>query len=583
MITININKVRTVRKYFSLHLKFFTLSLFTLHLVSCLDVTEPTDRVTEEQMMQSESSVKALNVGIAASVMNYGSTYSHAAYPALMIWRDVHCAELPVFSTSYDYFANSTSYMGEGQLYYDWWYQYFNTIHNANNVIRIVDETTAGEETLRYLGNALGYRAWCYLEASQMWEYKRTGVTMLDQQADANGLWGLTVPIVTEKTTMDESRNNPRAPFHKMFRFINTDLKHAEQLLAGYNRSQCNEMNTAVVSALAARFWMLAGTRFEQSAEDLATMKQHDNDNDGLQPLGINTAEDCFKKAAEYAQKAIDNSGSPTTRDQWMNATTGFNTAIQSWIFGIEMVPDDNGAASWKNFTSFMSPDADFGVASSTYEAMRLCDQALYNKISDSDWRKLTWISPDDVGTPDAAEKYATNLSADEFALLPELCGLKFHTANGERTDHKTAAAIDLPIIRVEEMYFILSEAKARVEGYAAGSQVLEDFINTWRYTDGLYTTGATDLNQFIREMMTQKRIEFWGEGIVFWDYKRLCLGVTRKYEGSNHAEAYQHNSPDGVAARWWNYYIPSNEYQYNKALEQTKNPDPSYVAGMEY
>lgn len=578
MITININKVKAVRKL----LLFSLISpLSTLLLTSCLDVTEPTDRVTEEQMMQSESSVKALNTGIAASVMQYGSTYSHAAYPALMIWRDVLCAELPIYSTSYDYFANSTAYMGEGQLYYDWWYQYYNTIHNANNVIRIVDEATAGEETLRYLGNALGYRAWCYMEASQLWEFKRTGVTVLDQQADADALWGLTVPIVTENTTMDEARNNPRAPFYQMYRFIATDLKHAEQLLDGYKRSQVNEMSTEVIAALAARFWMLAGTRFAESDGDLSLMKQHDNDNDGFQPLGISSADDCFRKAAEYAQMAIDNSGTPTTREQWMNATTGFNTTIQSWIFGIEMVPDDNTAASWKNFASFMSPDADFGVANSTYEAMRLCDQALYNKIPDADWRKMTWISPDDVGTPEAVEKYATNLKADEFAALPELTGLKFHTANGERTDHKAGAAIDLPIIRVEEMYFILAEAKARLEGYASGSQVLEDFLNTWRYTDGSYTTGAADLNQFIREMMTQKRIEFWGEGIVYWDYKRLSLGVTRKYEGSNHAESYQHNSPDGVCARWWNYYIPSNEYQYNKAL--VKNPDPSYVAGMEY
>lgn len=556
---------------------------FTLLLASCIDVTEPTDRVTEEQMMQSESSVKALNIGIAASVMNYGSTYSHAAYPALMIWRDVHCAELPVYSTSYDYFANSTAYMGEGQLYYDWWYQYFNTIHNANNVIRIVDEETAGEETLRYLGNALGYRAWCYLEASQMWEYKRTGVAVLDQQADASGIWGLTVPIVTEKTTMDESRNNPRAPFYTMYRFINNDLKHAENLLKGYERSQVNEMNTAVVSALSARFWMMVGSRFEESADDLQAQMAHENDNDGFAPLGVSSAKECYQLAKQYAQQAIHNSGEPLTREAWMNATTGFNTANDAWIFGIEMVPDDNTGASWKNFVSFMCPDVSFGVASSTYEAMRLCDKALYGKISDSDWRKMTWISPDDQGQAPSASKYATNLSASDFALLPELCGLKFHPASGEMTDFKSGAAIDLPIIRVEEMYFILAEATARTTSVNDANEVLGDFINTYRYNDGSYHCMASSIDEFIDEMMTQKRIEFWGEGVVFWDYKRLRLPVTRKYEGSNHPSSYQYNSPAGVVARWMNYYIPSNEYQYNKALAEKKNPDPSHTSEMEY
>lgn len=532
-------------------------------------------------MENSESSVGAQNVGIAASVMRYGSSYSHCGYPALMIWRDVVCAELPIYSPTYDYFANSTSYMGEGQLYYDWWYQYFNTIHNANILASLVNPETAQTETLRYLGNALGYRAWSYMEAAQLWEYKRTGVSVLDARADELGIWGLTVPITDENTTKEQSRKNPRAPFYTMYRFIHRDLTNAEKYLDGYVRSTSNEMNSACIYALSARFWIMLGSRFEQSAEDLQSQLQHENDNDGYMALGISSADDCFALAAEYAQKAIDASGAPTTQAEWMNAETGFNKAIKSWIFGIEMVADDNTAESWKNFTSFMSPEANFGVANTTYEAIRLCDFDLYGRISDSDWRKLTWISPDDAGTAQAVSKYATSLSETEFALLPELTGFKFHPAAGERVEYKSGAAVDLPIIRVEEMYYILAEAKAHTEGVSAGKEVLESFTNTYRYTDGSYVCEAVDMDSFVRELITQKRIEFWGEGIVYWDYKRLNLGVTRKYEGSNHPSSYQYNSPDGVCARWWNYYIPSNEYQYNSELKL--NPDPSRTDGMEY
>lgn len=550
-------------------------------LTSCLDETFPSSSITAGQMQQSESSLEGQNNAMAASVMNYGSTYSHAAYPALMIWREVYCDQLPVLSPTYDYFANSTSYLGDGQLFYDWWYQYYNTIHQANALIALVNPSTASETTLRYLGNALGYRAWCYLEASQLWEYKRTGVAMLDQQADANELWGLTVPIITDRTSMEQARQNPRAPFYTMFRLINRDLSEAQKYLKGFSREQVNQMNEASICALEARFWLLAGSRFEESEADLATQLQHENDNDGYLALGITTADDCYKRAADFAQRAIELGGAPTSREQYFDKKAGFNNAIQSWLFGIEMVADDNSAASWKNFVSFMSSEADFGVANTTYQAIRLCDADLFKQISTSDWRRLTWIAPSDAGNESAYEKYETTLTAEEWAKLPSLASMKYHPAGGNRTAFKEAAAIDLPIIRVEEMYYILAEAKAHTDGIAAGAQILTDFTNAYRYTDGSYSIAPTSMEDLQKEIIKQKRIEFWGEGVVFWDYKRLRHGVKRAYSGSNHPSSYQRNSPTGVVARWMNAYIPSNEYLYNKALR--RNPDPSYVDGMEY
>lgn len=560
------------------------LAATTLLATACLDETVPTTSITSEQMAQSQTSLEGQNNAMAASVMNYGSTYSHAAYPALMIWRDVYVGLLPVYSTTYDYFAHSTQYLGEGQLFYDWWFQYYNTIHNANALVALVDPASATKETLVYLGNAKGYRAWCYMEASQVWEYKRTGVAVLDAQADERGLWGLTVPLVTDKTTMEEARTNTRAPFWKMYRFIHQDLTDAEKYLKGYQRSQVNEMDSTAIRALAARFWLMLGSRFEESAEDLQTQLSHENDADGYAPLGITSSTDCYKLAADYAQAAIASNRTPTTREQWFDPKAAFSDAIQSWIFGIEMVPDDNTGASWKNFVSFMSPEADFGVANNMYYAYRLCDQAIYDQIPDEDWRKLTWVSPDDVGTSTSVAKYGTLLSGSEFAQLPELCGLKFHPSQGERTSFKEAAAVDLPIIRLEEMYYILAEAKARqTDNPAEGVAVLEQFTNTFRYTDGSYTCTATTMDELMDELLTQKSIEFWGEGILFWDYKRLRKGVTTKYDGSNHPASYQHNSPDGVVARWMNSYIPSNEYQYNTALAPQRNPDPSHTDEMEY
>ena len=71
-----------------------------------------------------------------------------------------------------------------------------------------------------------------YLDIARQFEFKKTGIASLDDKASKDGIWGLTVPIVTEKTTKEMQRHNPRAPFYKMYRFILTDLNHAEEYLA---------------------------------------------------------------------------------------------------------------------------------------------------------------------------------------------------------------------------------------------------------------------------------------------------------------------------------------------------------------
>lgn len=66
---------------------------------------------------------------------------------------------------------------------------------------------------------------------------------------------------------------------------------------------------------------------------------------------------------------------------------------------------------------------------------------------------------------PDA--KYAdysdiTNLTAEQFAILPAYANLKFHPADGETATHTIGNVTDIPMMRVEEMYLIEAEATAR-------------------------------------------------------------------------------------------------------------------------
>ena len=62
-------------------------------------------------------------------------------------------------------------------------------------------------------------------------------------------------------------------------------------------------------------------------------------------------------------------------------------------------------------------------------------------------------------------------------------------------------------------MYLIEAEATAK-SNIVAARELLNEFMK-YRFTDGSYscTDRTPTLKSFIEELITQKRIEFWGEG----------------------------------------------------------------------
>lgn len=129
-----------------------------------------------------------------------------------------------------------------------------------------------------YVGNALAYHTLAYFNLAQLYEYQTTGYPSLDEEAKAKGVYGLTVPIITEKTTKEESYHNPRVPFYRMYRLILTDLNRADSLLSGNTRADINQANTAVVYGLKARFWLTLASRFDNTPSDLDSISAHAND-----------------------------------------------------------------------------------------------------------------------------------------------------------------------------------------------------------------------------------------------------------------------------------------------------------------
>jgi len=342
----------------------------------------------------------------------------------------------------------------------------------------------------------------------------------------------LTVPIVDEKMTEEDSRNNPRATRQEIFKFIMDDLDKAEEYLAGFNRPSKTLPNLAVVYGLKARAYMWM--------ED-------------------------YPNARINARKAIDAGGhTPTTRDQWLDTKTGFNTlATPSWMWGSQMMSEDDVVGTGIiNWTSWVSNETNFGYASAG--PFQLMDARFYNRISDSDFRKLSWKAPE--GHPLFGR--TPYIDAALGAELPNYSSTKFRPAEGNMDDYKVGAASAYPMMRIEEMYFIEAEAAAHTNA-AEGAALLEAFMQEFRYA-----SYVCDTELVVDEIFFQKRVELWGEGLSFFDYKRLNIPVNRGYVGSNHANTRRFNTETRPA--WMNLCIVRTEKNNNEALMGFENPDPS-------
>lgn len=547
----------------------------------CIEETLPKTEATPETIEKSTSSMEYMLNGLSSYFVAYDTWGSSGntndwGYPCQLYMREVMGEDFPVYDASYDYWSHIESGSGLRYAAYYSWFYYYKFIKNTNNVIALVPDPANAETKAVYcLGQALGLRAMLYMELSTCFEYRRTQVESLNADAQSMGVVGLTVPIVDENTSKTDLNNNPRVPFYTMYRFIMTDLNRAETYLEGYEQATKAHANRAVVYGLKARLWLDMASRFDREPDALAKQMSAEGSSDGYDDIGINSAMDCYAKAAEYARKAIGGGNTPLTEDQWMNSKTGFNTPQSSWMLGTYVTSKEeiNTGYYYNSFIAQIASEPTWGMPRYG-SAFRLISKSLYDKISDSDWRKNSWISPDDAGKTEIPEKYRTEIKGDAWSRLPAYANLKFRAGSGSISTIETGLIASLPIMRVEEMYFIRFEAIAHTEGVAAAAKEMADFLNTYRYTDGSYNCEATDLDSFITELMVQRRIEFWGEGINFFAYKRLGLPITRSYDGTNWLSSQRLNTKAGYTAPWMNYVLPEYERDNNQGV--ILNPDPS-------
>lgn len=558
-------------------------------LSSCIQEFLPTHYASQEQVDQADKT--ALLSAVPAYLLNYDEDYYFdCGMAANAIWRDVMTADMPVVDMGYCYFSllmRCNQLDGYYSYPYLWWRRYYGLIQKCNLVFQAVNLDEYPDDAWA-AANAAVYRANTYMELAQMYEYKLTGYAQLDQSAESRGIIGMTVPIVTEYTTEAESRNNPRVPFYEMYRFILTDLNNAEKWLQGSAEPSSKAYaGPGLVYGLKARLWLLLGTRFEMHPDDLSTAMSHEGDADiEYDKFGVASAKECYDLAAQYARKAINRGYTPVSESQWYDRSSGFNTVNNAWMWANIVNPNSELVTycTWQSWVSYMSPEADYGVSSINYQATFMIDARLYGEISKGDWRRYTWIAPEDAGSEEAYQSTygsRTNLDYDTWSRFRSYCGFKYHPGSGNCFTSSVGNAVSIPMMRVEEMYLIEAEAVGRSQGEGAGRALLESFMNSYRMSGESYQSTGAGIEGLVDDILTQKRIEFWGEGVVAFDFRRLEKAITRGYPGTNHPASTTFNSIAGHVAPWTTLCIPNLENQYNPGC--ILNPDPSCTGIYDY
>lgn len=595
------------------------LSVFALGigLSSCIEETFPTEYVLDKQIEASESAIEGMVNSIYTTMAGYSNSdggievISYGSMRAMLEHGTTQlvCTGANGYNTMGAWCNGSISATGSNRGIYPS-YLYYGYIKTVNDIIKMIDPENMSNVQKGYLGICYAYRALYYMDLVQIMEYKKPTDPKYTYVQPENDLTNLGVPIVTEKTTSEEAANNPRATVDEVYDLILSDLKAAETYLEGFTRTDKTQPNLAVVYGLYAKAYSNLASRINISA------KYKDESS-------------YWKNVKEYADKAISASGcTPLTEAQWTDPINGFNNrnSQNSWMWATSISESNTTASSTASFVHAMIFGTETTFSAYGWRVGRSLDRKWYERLSDNDFRKKSWLAPnffyesknqkegepylvekgpdgklinnkwsvkdDNSSTAQSAwtdeysgfgpDKYQYKLnsspswirsrinSSNGFMAWPWLyVNIKFRPHNGDYRTYTVGGATDFPIMRVEEMHFLKAEAAFHIGGVAEGAKALESIVTT---RDNAYKCTATTDKEFMDEYVFQKGVEFWGEGLGYFDAKRLEVGIHRAYKGSS-AERYQHCvNMEGVYVGWtpgWN----QAELNANPAIYHYNNP----------
>ncbi|UOR07137.1 RagB/SusD family nutrient uptake outer membrane protein [Hymenobacter aerilatus] len=318
----------------------------------------------------------------------------------------------------------------------------------------------------------------------------------------------LGVPLMTTNTT----EGQPRATVKDVYAQVNKDLDDAITTLTGLGaRPAKSHFNAAVAKGIKAR---------------------------------VALAQQNWADAAKFAQEAIQQSGATLmSRTQY---TSGFNNVDNpEWIWGSKMQADQTNY--FYSFFAYMS--ANFNSTAIRQNPKKI-NSVLYDQLPTTDVRRQLW---DPAGT---------SIPAPANGVKAKYGQKKFLVAD------PSLSIGDVPHMRLAELYLILAEAQAR-QNNAAAAATLFTLVSA---RDPQYVRSTKTGQALVDEILTQRRVELWGEGFRFLDLKRTNSPLNRT--GANHLEQFAWAIRVGnlrvePGAKEWQFLFPQSEINVNKAIVQ--------------
>ena len=315
------------------------------------------------------------------------------------------------------------------------------------------------------------------------------------------------VPYRYKPVTEAMARNT----VEEVYTNIHTDLDEAITLLADYEPADVNHYSLAVVYGLKARA-LLTQQKYAEAAEAAVN--------------AINTAE--------------ANGCQIMTPDELMNGFANITSATKEAMYAA-MTQNDQ-TVYFYSFYAYMSWNFN---SSSIRTGIKCISQSTYDLMSPTDLRRQWWDSTGQAEVP------ATSYNQRVYQ-------------NRKFTARSTADAVgDFAFMRISEMYLIAAEAYARSGQDANARQYLQALRD--QRDPGYTTTNSGEA--LIEEVMTNRRIELWGEGFRWFDLKRL--GLPNDRTGSNFNATFcgfLHKDPDAAG---WIFEIPKKETDFNSLCER--------------
>lgn len=407
------------------------------------------------------------------------------------------------------------------------WQYYYKIISNANTIIRFVNPESSANFKYIY-AQALTYRAYSYLQLLQFYSPRWCD----SQNGSADG--------VVLRLDISSTGDCPLSSMLACYEQIYKDLDNA---IAYYKASEITRRETdnhkINIDAAYSTYARAALTR-----EDWPT-------------------------AARYAALARANYPLMST-DEYLN---GFSTVNQEWIWSIYDSEEESlGNSSLAARLAYNSSNA----LVCTYPAC--INKELYDELPQTDIRRKLFLDPSPYPNDYNKGGVANNglggseLTAYARQLYPELSAsakVYAHMSFKFKCIDKVGA-MPFNLFRSSEMYLIEAEANCHLTPAkeAEARQLLVELIHD-SGRDPEYTCNKSG-QELLEEIKFYRRIELWGEGFSWFDYKRRKDTIARHTyaDGGN----YMKNAAVTIRpedANNWMWVIPAKEYEYNNAIKK--------------